>query len=404
MKDSRNSSSVRQGIRLWFRPPRAHGEVIDDRTVSFLELFYDLVFVVLIAQVAHTLAGHLTWTGLRDFVIVFSLIWMAWLNGTLYHELHGGEDGRSRMYIFGQMGLLSLLSVYAGHALDDPADGRGFAIVYAILFALLAWQWFDVSRVDTAEMRKVARPYVILFIPIVLLVAASAALGIDARRAIWVAVIALFFASGAAGMLRRNETVNDAMHVTESMAERFGLFTIIVLGEVVVGVVEGLGESERTARTVVTGLIALGIGYSIWWTYFDFVGRKQPKQDPTSRTIWTMSHFPLTLSIAATGAGMVSLIEHAGDLRTPANTAWLLAGGTAGVALTIAMLAWAVPSVSAQRMVPRMLVVAAVVAVVAGATRPAPWLLALILYLALSSVWMEAFIRHARQGTLIAEG
>jgi low temperature requirement protein LtrA len=45
------------GLRRWFlRPPRPHGEVIEDRTVSFLELFYDLVYVVLIGQVAHTLA------------------------------------------------------------------------------------------------------------------------------------------------------------------------------------------------------------------------------------------------------------------------------------------------------------------------------------------------------------
>ena len=80
----------------WFRPPRPHGHVIEDRSVSFLELFYDLVFVVLIAQIAHTLAGDATWEGVRDFVVVFGLIWIAWVNGTLYHDLHGGEDGRRR--------------------------------------------------------------------------------------------------------------------------------------------------------------------------------------------------------------------------------------------------------------------------------------------------------------------
>jgi hypothetical protein len=84
----------------WFRPPRPHGDVIEDRSVSFLELFYDLVFVVLIAQIAHTLARNVTWTGVREFVVVFGLVWIAWIHGTLYHDLHGGEDGRSRSYIF----------------------------------------------------------------------------------------------------------------------------------------------------------------------------------------------------------------------------------------------------------------------------------------------------------------
>lgn len=55
----------------WFRPPRPHGDLIEDRSVGFLELFYDLVFVVLIAQLAHTLATHATWTGVRGFVVVF---------------------------------------------------------------------------------------------------------------------------------------------------------------------------------------------------------------------------------------------------------------------------------------------------------------------------------------------
>ncbi len=54
----------------WFRPPRPHADVIEDRSVSFLELFYDLVFVVLISQLAHTLAGHVTWTAFRDFIVV----------------------------------------------------------------------------------------------------------------------------------------------------------------------------------------------------------------------------------------------------------------------------------------------------------------------------------------------
>ena len=120
------STGLRAALSVWFRPPRAHGQVIHDRTVSFLELFYDLVYVVLVAQIAHTLAGNVTWAGVRDFAAVFVLIWFAWLNGTLYHELHGGEDGRSRSFIFTQMGFLVVLAVYAAHAADDVADGARF--------------------------------------------------------------------------------------------------------------------------------------------------------------------------------------------------------------------------------------------------------------------------------------
>lgn len=103
--------------------------------VSFLELFYDLVYVVLIAQIAHTLAEHVGWAGVRDFAIVFVLIWLAWLNGTLYHVLNGREDGSSRSFIFAQMTVLVVMAAYIGHAADDVADGRGFAISYTVLLA-----------------------------------------------------------------------------------------------------------------------------------------------------------------------------------------------------------------------------------------------------------------------------
>ncbi len=116
---------------------------------SFLELFYDLVFVVLIAQVAHTLAGNVTWSGFRDFAIVFALVWIAWLNGSLYHELHGREDGRNRTSIFVQMGLLVLLAVYAAHAADRPDDGRGYLIVYAVLLTFIALLGFGSRSLGT---------------------------------------------------------------------------------------------------------------------------------------------------------------------------------------------------------------------------------------------------------------
>jgi Bacterial low temperature requirement A protein (LtrA) len=57
---------------------------------------YDLAVVVLVGQAAHHLAEHLTWRGLGEFAVVFTLVWIAWTNGCLHHELHGHDDARSR--------------------------------------------------------------------------------------------------------------------------------------------------------------------------------------------------------------------------------------------------------------------------------------------------------------------
>jgi low temperature requirement protein LtrA len=116
---------------------------------------------------------------------------------------------------------------------------------------------------------------------------------------------------------------------TDSLVERLGLFIIIVLGEVVFGAVDGLSSADRDALTVTTGMLALWLGFGLWWIYFDLVGRRLPRNDSAAVSNWILSHLPITGAIAATGAGIVSLIGHAHDARTPAGTGWLVAGAVA---------------------------------------------------------------------------
>jgi len=359
--------------------------------------------VILIAQISHTLAGHVTWSGVRDFVVLFVLIWFGWLNGTLYHELHGGEDGRSRTYIFVQMSVLAFLAVYAGHAADTPSDGRGFAVVYTGLLAVLAWQWFDVRRHDAIEMRPLATRYLFGLAVVVALSVATIFVSHDLRLTLWWVMAVAVLLVGAVSGLQNDPKAEDAFHVTESMAERFGLFTIIVLGEVVVGVVDGVAESEaRSFINMAVALSALGIGIGIWWNYFDFIGRREPRAGHAARGAWVYGHLLVAVAIAATGAGMVSLIEHASDARTPQATAWLVGGGLAVVAIAIAMLSSTMPYHPGRRRVVPVLVGSAVVMVAIAAIRPSPWLLSLGLYVSLFVVWVDAFVLHSRHGEPIA--
>jgi low temperature requirement protein LtrA len=116
--------------RWLFAPPRPHGAIIKDRTVSNLELFYDLVYVAVIGAASSALAKDISARGVVDFAIVFSMVWIAWLNGSVYVELHGREDGRTRLQVFLQMGILALLAVFTTKA--STAIGTEFSIVYAV--------------------------------------------------------------------------------------------------------------------------------------------------------------------------------------------------------------------------------------------------------------------------------
>lgn len=383
--------------RFWL-PPRAHGDVVEDRTVSFLELFYDLVYVVVVARAAHTLAEDVSWRTVGEFVVVFGLIWLAWLNGSLYYDLHGREDGRTRVFVFIQMLLLALLAVFTGDAAGE--GGTPFAIVYAAYLTVLTWLWYSVRRQDSDEYMTLTGRYLAGNITSIVVIAASAALPDDARMTVW----ALFVAGWIVGsmLLARSSPVGLEIGVTatDSTVERFGLFTIIVLGEVVVGVVDGLSDAERTVRSIATGLLGLMIGFALWWTYFDFVGRRLPKTSGSALSQWIFSHLPVTMSIAAIGAALVSLVEHAADDRAAQPTAWLLTGSVA-----VGLLALIITMRSLQdwdrlpalyQPVSAAAALAAAVALLIGWWRPAPWLLALALVVLLSAVWLFAVDRWLR--------
>jgi low temperature requirement protein LtrA len=384
------------GIRGWFtQPPRRHGEILEDRSVSPLELFYDLVFVVFVSEIAHTLATHVSAREILDFVVLFGLVWVAWFNGTQFHELHGREDGRGRSFIFLQMGIIAVVAVYAPHAADG--DGEGFAWAYAMLLALQAYQWWSVLRIDEERYRTVAVRYLAAMCAGIALVVVSALVADeDLRLVLWAAVVAGAIGLGLAQGLR-TQLSDLGLVVTESMVERFGLFVIIVLGEVVVGVVSGMSEATRDVRTIATGVLCLGIGFGFWWTYFDFVGDRLPRASPGAVSAWMFSHLPTTLTIAGAGAGMASLVEHAHDGRTPTASSWLIASAVAGLLLSqltaMRSLADHERLAHVYRPLTPALLAAAGAALVLGALHPAPWLLALGLVTLLSATWWIAFLR-----------
>ncbi|MDR9451047.1 MAG: low temperature requirement protein A [Acidimicrobiia bacterium] len=378
--------------RFWL-PPRAHGQVIEDRTVGFIELFYDLVYVVVIARAAHHLAEHLTWRGVGEFAVIFGMIWLAWLNGSVYHDLHGREDGRSRAYIFAQMGILAVLAVYTSDA--GSVTGQGFAITYTVFLLLLTWMWYTVRRQDDGRWASTTAKYLAGMASSVVIMAVSIFLPDDARVMIWAAFLVAWV---ALSFSMRRELGTGDISATDSTVERFGLFTIIVLGEVVVGVVTGLSEAVLGFRVMATGLIGLGIGFGAWWTYFDFVGRRHPRSD--SGVQWMFSHLPISMGIAAAGAALVSLVEHAGDQRAPAATAWVLTGSIAVVLVGLMM---AISALRDFRKFPSIyqplmwsLVCSVGVVVLIGWWRPVPWMLVLALFAVLSAVWWFAVDRWLR--------
>jgi low temperature requirement protein LtrA len=394
--------SAKSQFKRWLTaPPRPHGVILKDRTVSNLELFYDLAYVAVIAQASHHLAEHVSLVGFLDFAVIFGMLWFAWFNGSLYVELHGREDGRTRLLVFLQMGLLALLAVFTAEAAG--ATGQPFAFVYAAFLALMGWAWYSVrqlDRVERPEFLRITALYVGMMVVSTAVVLVSAFLPADWRLVTWAAFLTSwigFILMGSRGNTRQAEGIAP----TDSLVERFGLFTIIVLGEVVIGVVTGLSEAGADVLTIVTGSLAMVVGFGFWWIYFDLVGRRLPRRGGVIWT-WMLSHLPIQLSIVAAGAAIVSLIEHAHDATTPAATALLLGGSTAIGLLALILTERSLEDARRLEVVYRplgaVLAAGAAIALLAGWLAPAPWILAGLMIAILTALWFFVVVRMIRAG------
>jgi low temperature requirement protein LtrA len=367
--------------------------------VGPLELFYDLAVVVLVAQAARHLAGHLTWHGLGEFAVVFTLVWIAWANGSLHHELHGHDDARSRSTFLVQILVLAAMGACIPEA--GGARGAAFAVAAAVLFAVLAILWLLAARGDRPEYRRPSRLYVAGTAACAVLLAGTALLPVSARVPAWGLLDAAYLAVFAAVILTASP--GASLTVTDALIERFGTLTIIVLGETLTGVVAGLASQPISGLTLSVGLVAVVVGFGAWWTYFDFAGHRHPRPEPVPSLQWMLSHLPLTAAIAAMGAAMVSLVDHAHDGRTPAAAGWVLCVGV-GVVLGATMLVAATLQAwqrdrGLYRPLARVCAAVAVACLGIGAARPAPPFLGLALVVLLCIPWMFAVVHRLASDT-----
>jgi low temperature requirement protein LtrA len=360
--------------------------------VGPLELFYDLAVVVLVAQAAHRFAGQLTWSGLGEFTVVFTLVWIAWANGSLHHELHGHEDARARSTFLLQILLLAAMGAFIPQA--GGARGAAFAVAAAVLFAVLALLWLLAARGDRPDYRRASRLFVSGTAACAVLLAGAALLPASARIPAWGAIDVAYLAGFSVVTLGTTPAEAAAMMVSDALTERFGAFIIIVLGETLTGVVAGLSGEPVSATALAVGLVAVVVGFGAWWTYFDFAGGRRPRPERGASLRWLLGHLPLTAAIAAMGAAMVSLTDHAHDGRTPAATAWVLCAGTAVVLGVTMLLAASLEAWDRKRDLYRQLAricgAVAIAGLGLGAARPAPLILAIALVVLLSIPWSFA--------------
>ena len=326
---------------LW-RPPtlRASEHEAGASAVSWTELFYDLVFVVAIANLGHRLLEAPGLRGAAEYVALFGMLWWAWASVTFLVDRYESNDALDRLLAVVQMLGLAGFAAAAGNDAGLDAIAAAIAAAYAVtrlvLLAMYARVWWHLE-----ESRPLVGGYLLGFGLDAALWIVSIVIPSPARYMLWILAMAISLATP--WLMRRTQARSPLS--TSHLPERFGLFTILVLGESVAAVVAGLRAERLDGASFVGASASLVVATGLWWIYFDNFEGSVVRRDPDRRhdwrpTAWIYAHFPLAVCLAIVGDAMAHLIG-GGD----AHEMHVLAM-TGGVALAGALTAMAAILVS----------------------------------------------------------
>jgi low temperature requirement protein LtrA len=350
---------LRDELRHRLRPMRGRDPRQRDRSSSPLELLYDLTYVLAFSAAAEQLAVHLAEgragaaVGAYLFAI-FSVSW-AWLNFTWFTSAYGNDDVLLRVATIVQMAGVVVLTLGLRTSFAAAADGgspnnalliAGYVVMRVPLVAL----WLRAARQD-AQHRATAVGYAAVIAAAQLGWITTAVLplptAIEAALLVGLAVTEMV----APVVLERR--VGRAPWNAAHMAERFGLVTLITLGEVIAATtaaVAALTEVQGwTVAAVVIAASGLVLSAGFWWTYFLVPSRTVLPLRPGRTFAWRYVHLPLFGAIAAVGAGLrvVAIAVERGGLT--ALQIALIAGVPVAAVIVIVFATWSVLMHSADR-------------------------------------------------------
>ncbi len=292
--------------------------------------------MVAISQLAHNLKEDISPSGSLDFVVLFIPVWFSWIGTTLYANRFDSDDIGHRLLIGLQMLTAAAMAVNIHHGLAESSPG--FALSYALGRAVLVIEYVR-AGIHIPSARPLTTRYAIGFAIAAFLWLVSAFVPLPWRFALWTLGVIIDFATPLTGAKFQIELLPHASH----LPERFGLFTIIVLGEAIIAVVNGVSQQEWDTLTVIAAVFGLLIAFSWWWVYFDNLGGAPIEMARTHGrigvvNIWLYTHFPLVIGIAAAGVGVEKILLSEPTQVLPDLQRWLICGSVGLCSLAISIL------------------------------------------------------------------
>lgn len=288
----------------------------DDR-VGFAELFYDLVFVFAITQVSHLLLHHYTLSGAGETLLLLLAVWWVWVYTTWVTNRLDPDQLSVRALLFLMMAAGLFLSMAIPQAFGDR--GLVFALAYSVM-QIGRTLFVRASAGDDAVLRRTFGRMLIWFLVSAVFWIGGGLAHHEARLALWAVALALEYLAPAAGFFvpgMGRDVSTDWTVRGGHMAERFGLFVIICLGETLLVSGATFAEVEWSAAPTLAFLGAVAGTIGMWWVYFNIGHRRgthhiEHAADPgrLARLAFTYLHFPIVVGVVLSAVGSELAIAH----------------------------------------------------------------------------------------------
>jgi low temperature requirement protein LtrA len=290
-------------------------------SVTPLELFFDLVFVLALTQVTAYLAEHLTGEGLVRGLLLVAVLWWSWTGYAWLGNVVRADEGVVREVMLAAMATMFIFALAIPEAFDDLPGGLYGPVVvpicYLVFRLLHLIMFWVVSRRDPGLRRQVMRFAPSVLVATLILLVAAGTTG-PTQTLLWaLALVADYVGTllgGASGW-----RLPSATH----FAERHGLIVIVALGESIVAIGVGIAKLPISWPIIVGALLGLGISAALWWVYFDVTAAMaeralaaEPDADRPrmARDAYSYLHLPLIVGIVLLSLGLKKVLEYVGDV------------------------------------------------------------------------------------------
>jgi low temperature requirement protein LtrA len=299
-----------------------------ERHATWLELFFDLVFVVIISQLSHFLLHEISILRFLEFLFLFIPVWWSWTGVTFYSTRFYSDDIEHRLLLLLQMGGAGAMAVNISEAFNNTFSG--FAISYAFMRFILIVEYIRVYKDSIIKTSLSPKPLLKRYIfgfsfgALIWFISAFVTTP-EIRTGLWIIGLIIDFATPITARKLQAQYAPNMSH----LPERMGLFTLIVLGESIVSIVIGMTDQQWNLYSVIVSSLGLCISFSLWWLYFDSSGRLPiqiliEKSNVAIYFIWLYIHFPLVVAITAVGVGIRHIISNEQYSALTASDLWLI--------------------------------------------------------------------------------